>query len=560
MRRRSAGESPSLHFRLGSQPVLAIKTFVGMEFRRRGSRSFTRRSITSLATLAVLGWFCLGGGPGARAFQAPVDDSAQATAQPADDVAAEASTDEHHEQGAEHEGHGGGGHSDPVAPVLLAIMVILLLAKVGGDLFERIALPAVLGELTIGVIIGNMAWITGWHGLDFLRPETETGHTIDILARIGVVLLLFEVGLESRVSEMLSVGKSSLYVAVLGVVAPMLLGWLAGVVLVREQSLFAADLTLLERLFPEGLWQTHVFIGATLCATSVGITARVLRDIGQSQRTESRIILGAAVIDDVLGLIVLAIVSGVIMQGEVSLPGVLQIVGLAFGFLTAAMFLGAIRLPRFLFKYASYLRGHGLLVATALVICFGFAFAANLVGLAPIIGAFAAGLILEGAHYRELGERENRSLEDALAPLTALLVPIFFVEMGMQVDLSSFADPSVWGLAAAITFMAILGKQVCSLGVREPGLNRMAVGLGMIPRGEVGLIFANEGRRLVAGGEPVVDTGTYSAVVVMVMITTMVTPPLLTWSMTKDGGEDKQPPDDLSERDTSPDGVHPTAG
>ena len=159
---------------------------------------------------------------------------------------------------------------------------------------------------------------------------------------------------------------------------------------------------------------------------------------------------------------------------------------------------------------------------------------ANLMGLAPIIGSFAAGLILEGTHYQELGKRENRNLEDALAPLSALLVPIFFVIMGTQVDLESFADPSVWKLAGAITLVAIIGKQVCSLGVREKGLNKFAVGLGMIPRGEVGLIFANEGSKLIVDGERVIDSGTYSAVVVMVMITTMVTPPLLKWSLTRE--------------------------
>lgn len=435
------------------------------------------------------------------------------------------------------EEHAAGGHSDPVAPVLLGIILILLLAKLGGDVFERMNLPAVLGELTVGVILGNIALLTGWHGLDFLQPESATGAILDILARIGVVLLLFEVGLESRVSEMLSVGVSSLLVALLGVVAPLLLGWLVGWLLIPDHG-----------------WQVHVFIGATLCATSVGITARVLRDIGRSQQTESRIILGAAVIDDVLGLVVLAIVSGVILQGGVSALGLAEIVGLAFGFLAGALLLGALKLPRYLFKAASFLRGHGLLVATALVICFGFAYAANQVGLAPIIGAFAAGLILEGAHYRELGARENRNLEDALAPLSALLVPVFFVEMGIQVQLSSFQDPSVWGLAVAITVMAILGKQVCSLGVTEKGLNRVAVGLGMIPRGEVGLIFANEGRRLMASPapgqplEPVISAGTYSAVVVMVMITTMVTPPLLKWSLLRgtpnsvDAAEDEPAP------------------
>lgn len=429
------------------------------------------------------------------------------------------------DDGAHDEQHSGdghddsGGHKDPVADILLAIVLILFSAKVCGDVFERIGLPAVLGELSVGVVLGNWAFLTGGsHVFDFLQRSgesiqgNETAYVIDMLARIGVVLLLFEVGLESRVKDMLSVGVSSLLVAILGVVAPMGLGWLVGWLLV-----------------PEAGGQVHAFLGACLCATSVGITARVLKDIGRSQDRESKIILGAAVIDDVLGLIVLAVVSGVIRKGTVSAGDVTQVVGLSFGFLAGAMVLGAIQFPRMLFKGASFLRGHGLLVVTALVICFGFAYLANLVSLAPIVGAFAAGLILEGAHYQDVNEKwKHHELEEAVAPLSALLVPIFFVGMGIQVDLSSFADKSVWLLAAGLTVAAIIGKQVCSLGVREKGLNKLAVGLGMIPRGEVGLIFAGEGSKLGA-----VDTKTYSAIVVMVMITTMVTPPLLKWSMTK---------------------------
>ena len=430
--------------------------------------------------------------------------------------------DEAHAEG--HDDHAG-GHIDPVANVLLAIVIILLLAKVGGDLFERVGMPAVLGELVIGILIGNAALITGWHGFDFFHapPESQLGDpysagaVLKMLAGIGVVLLLFEVGLESSVRDMMSVGSSSLLVALLGVVAPMGLGYLTGLFFV-----------------PEAGWQVHLFLGATLCATSVGITARVLKDLGRSQQRESQIILGAAVIDDVLGLVVLAIVSGVITQGaDFEASSLVGIVLKAFGFLFAAVLLGTRLFTRPLFRIASYLRGHGMLVATALVVCFGFSWLANQVGLAPIVGAFAAGLILERAHYRELGKKENVELEEALEPLTALLVPIFFVQMGIMVDLSSFADPSVWGLAAGITVAAVIGKQVCAFGILEKGLNRTAVGLGMIPRGEVGLIFANVGLALQVGGVPVISPGTYSAVVVMVMMTTMVTPPLLKWSMTR---------------------------
>ncbi len=454
----------------------------------------------------------------------------------------------------EHDDHAAGGHSDPVTPLLLAIVIILLLAKVFGDIFERLGMPAVLGELVLGVLLGNMI-LVGWDGLEFLKAptafhvsvelaeleelEAKPEHTVEeqaridelrvhigsvdpysvgailkMLAGIGVVLLLFEVGLESKVDEMLAVGTSAMLVAVLGVVAPILLGYGVGRFFLPDQG-----------------WQVHVFLGAALCATSVGITARVLKDMGRSQQRESRIILGAAVIDDVLGLLVLAVVAGVIQQGADFKPiELLIIIGKSIGFLAAAVLLGSKYFTQPLFRFATTLRGHGLLVTTALVICFGMAWVAGLVGLAPIVGAFAAGLILEHAHYEDLGNREDTQLEHAMMPLVALMVPIFFVQMGIMVDLRSFADPSVWGLAGALTAVAIVGKQVCALGVVEKGLDRLSVGIGMIPRGEVGLIFASVGQEL-----KVMTEGTYSAVVVMVMLTTMVTPPVLKWSMNRRG-------------------------
>ena len=474
-------------------------------------------------------------------------------------------------QGEAAEEHGS-GHTSPVTPVLAGIILILLMAKIGGDLFERMKLPAVLGELCVGVLLGNAAFIAEtvfqneWHGFDFLHAPEEVdvkeelraleqelaetngdpaahsaritklreritaagpynpGAILKMLAEIGVVLLLFEVGLESRVRDMLSVGASSMIVAVLGVIAPMILGYAVGRV-----------------LLPDRPWQVHVFLGATLCATSVGITARVLKDLGRSQQRESRIILGAAVIDDVLGLIVLAVVKGIIEVGDVEASTIGWIILKAVGFLFGAVVLGTTLFTKPMFRLACFLNGHGLLVVTALVICFGFSWLASVMGLAPIVGAFAAGLILERAHYQRLGEREEVELEEALAPLTAVLVPIFFVQMGIMVSLESFANPAVWGLAAALTFVAVLGKQVCALGVLEKGLDRLSVGIGMIPRGEVGLIFAAVGMSLKMAdpsGEKVsvILDSTYSAVVVMVILTTLVTPPVLKWSMTRHGG------------------------
>ncbi|HXF95465.1 MAG TPA: cation:proton antiporter [Gemmatimonadales bacterium] len=403
---------------------------------------------------------------------------------------------------------------DGVAPVVLALAVILAAAKLGGDLATRIGQPAVLGELVMGVVLGNLA-LAGIPWFEAFRAN----ETIAILAELGVLILLFEVGLEATVRDMLKVGLPSLLVAVLGVVTPFALGWGAGILMLPDESEYV-----------------HAFLGATLCATSVGITARVLQDLGKSQSREARVILGAAVIDDVLGLIILAVVAGVITAadrgGSISLGETGLILGKATVFLVGALALGVVLSPR-LFRLASGLRGRGVLLATALVFCFVLAYLSSVVGLAPIVGAYAAGLILEDVHYREFRERGEHSLEELIQPVASVLVPVFFVLMGMRVELTAFAQPGVLGFAALLTLAAILGKQACSLGAIGGGLDRLSIGIGMIPRGEVGLIFASIGMSLTIGGEPVVSQAIYSAVVIMVIVTTMATPPALKWSLAR---------------------------
>jgi Kef-type K+ transport system membrane component KefB len=405
-----------------------------------------------------------------------------------------------------------GGHVDPVGHVALALVVILVVAKLGGDLAVRLGQPAVLGELIGGVLIGNLA-LVGFGGLDWIRTDAS----IDMLSRIGVLILLFEVGLESTVGQMLKVGWSSLLVATLGVAAPFALGFCVGAWLLPEQGPYV-----------------HAFLGATLTATSVGITARVLKDLGRSQSNEARVVLGAAVIDDVLGLVILAVVTGVISAadrgGSLAVGDVALMLGKAIGFLAGAIVLGAL-FSRRLFSLASKLRARGVLLATGLAFCFLLSWLSGVIGLAPIVGAFAAGLILEDTHYRDFVDRGEHGLEDLVHPISSFLVPVFFVIMGMRTDLASFLQPGVLGLAAALTVVAIVGKQACALGVLGKGVDRLSVGLGMIPRGEVGLIFANIGLALSVGGQRIVSQATFSAVVVMVIVTTMVTPPALKWSL-----------------------------
>jgi Kef-type K+ transport system membrane component KefB len=401
-------------------------------------------------------------------------------------------------------------HGPDLLPILQGLVLILVGAKLGGDLFERIGQPAVLGELLAGVLIGNLG-LAGYHGLDSVKSLPG----IDILAQIGVLFLLFGVGLETSVPKMLALGLSSLLVAAFGVVAPMVLGFFVS-------SWF----------FPNHNPLSHWFVGATLCATSVGITARVLADLKRTTTREGGIILGAAVIDDVLGLIVLAVVAGIIQAADRGARFeplfVLGILGKALAFLVGAVGIGRWLAPR-VFRASARLRGEGVLLSMALAFCFGLAFLAGVAGLAPIVGAFAAGLILDEVHYHELRarDRRNRSLQELLQPISTFLVPVFFVLMGMRVDLSVFGTPGVMGFAVVLTLAAVIGKQACSLGVLERGADRLAVGLGMIPRGEVGLIFAGFGAGLTLAGERVVDDAVFSAVVVMVGLTTLLTPPLL---------------------------------
>jgi Kef-type K+ transport system membrane component KefB len=407
-----------------------------------------------------------------------------------------------------------GGAGLDLMPVLLAMVLVLVGAQLGGALFARIGQPPVLGELLAGVLIGNLG-LFGWHGLEGLRQMPA----LEVLAQIGVLFLLFDVGLGTNVTQMMAVGASSMLVATLGVIAPVGLGFL-----------------LSRGFFPAHHPLCHWYVGAALCATSVGITARVLADLGRTASREGRIILGAAVIDDVQGLLVLAVLKGVVEAVDgghaFDLGSVLIIIAKAVVFLAVAIALGR-RLSRRVFQFGALLPGAGALLPLAIAFCFLLAWLAGLVGLAPIVGAFSAGLVLDEVHYRELRARDaaGRDVQTLLEPLTRFLVPVFFVLMGMRVDLAVFGAGPALGFTLALVLVALVSKQACSLGVLERGTDRLAVGLGMIPRGEVGLIFASIGGTLVIAGEPVVSPLVYSSVVAMVAVTTLLTPPLLAWRL-----------------------------
>lgn len=395
-------------------------------------------------------------------------------------------------------------------PPWLVLAVALVTAKLFAELLQRLRLPPVLGELLAGMLLGNLALLGVPAGLGQLA-EFGRDPRIGLLAEIGAVLLLFQVGLESDARELLRAGAAALRVAVVGVIFPFVLGY-----------------GTLAWLRPDSSGPMRAFVGAVLCATSVGITARVLKDLGKLDTAEARIILGAAVIDDVLGLIVLAVVVGLAGHGTVDGWAVGKLTGLSILFLGGGFLLGRVLARRLLSLTARGRVRHRSLVA-ALLFCFGGAEAAHAVGLAPIVGAFAAGLVLDPLYERAAVEAGEQEIRDRIEALGAFLVPIFFLRMGAACDLAAL-DPRALTLAGLLTVAAILGKQATA-AVTGGGVDRWAIGIGMIPRGEVGLIVAYQGTLVRSAGRPLVDAATYAAVVVVVLATTLLTPPLLAYRM-----------------------------
>ncbi len=376
-----------------------------------------------------------------------------------------------------------------VTSVLLDILIVLVAAKVAAEIAERVGFPPVVAEILAGVAIGPSA-------LDLVGTE----QTLRVLGEIGVILLLLQVGMEMDLGELGAVGRASVTVAVVGVVVPMAAGF--GV-----SEVFGYDA------------KTALFLGAALAATSVGITARVFSDLRALASVEARTVLGAAVADDVLGLVILTVVVRIASEGSVSLLSVLGIFAIALAFLVATTAVGARAAPplfQFLHRYA---RSTGTVVALALAFTLAFAELADAAQLAPIVGAFVAGLSLSRSAVSDRITRE-------LAPVGHLFIPVFFLQIGIDAKVEAFFDPTVLGIGAALFAVAVAGKIVAAVGAAgSPGDKRL-IGLGMIPRGEVGLIFATIGLR-----EAILDKDQYAALLLVVLATTLLAPPLLRWRL-----------------------------
>lgn len=371
------------------------------------------------------------------------------------------------------------------AGLLLALVAVILATKALGELAQRVGQPAVLGELLAGVLLGGSV-------LGLLDPSDPV---IAALSEIGVLVLLFEIGLHTDLRSLARVGSSALTVGLVGVVLPFASGYLVA---------SALGLSTIEALV----------CGAALTATSIGISARVLSDLGRLDSPEGQVVLGAAVLDDVVGLVILSVISGVLAGGAVTVGGVTRTAGVAVGFVALAIVAGSLAIPP-LFRIVERVRTSGTLGLIALAFAFTLAYLADVAGSAMIVGAFAAGLVLHPTPQRAEIERATTSLGH-------FFVPIFFAAVGAQVDLRALADARALSVGGALIVVGILGKIAAGYAPWWFRGNKLLVGVAMVPRGEVGLIFAQIG--LATGA---ITTAQFGALMLMVLATTFVTPPIL---------------------------------
>jgi Kef-type K+ transport system membrane component KefB len=395
-------------------------------------------------------------------------------------------------------------HHDTFSLLLVQLVLLIGLGMIGRLAARSLAQPEVLGELLAGVLFVNLVHLGGGSLVDVIG-------NFKTFANLGAVILLFVVGLQTNIHDLLNVGRRSMIIAIVGVLSPFLLGLLS-----------------LIWLTPDYGMSIRLFIAATLCATSIGITARLFKDLKMLNSREAKVVLGAAVIDDVLGLVLLTIMSGIAVQGHFEFWPALKISAIAVVFLGGVLWLGETLVGN-ISKSLAFLEPGGRRLLLPLMICFLFSWLASEAGLASIVGAFAAGAVLRDEH---LTSRDGLRISEEIAPLESLFAPLFFVLMGLQVELATLFQGQVLLLAIGLCIVAVLGKMACAM-VSGPGIDGLKVGIGMIPRGEVGLIFAGVGRTL-----DVLDKDIFAALVIMIIFTTVITPPAMRWAVERNANSD----------------------
>ena len=438
-------------------------------------------------------------------------------------------------------------HSDPTNAIIFWGTILLSFGILGRYIAKRLDQPGVLGELLIGVVLGNICYLYHVQLMVVLRDSAAVfaviqqilqgmslekavhlaisdphyaqqiikalsgpngqqwiavTFVVDAFSRYGVIFLLFMVGLESSLQDLKKTGKESTLVAIIGVIAPIILG-----------------LIFMHWMLSDSLFSTNLFVAATLSATSVGITARVLQDMRKLNTREAKTILGAAMLDDVLGLVILALVSGIVIIGTVNFWLISRIIIMAFVFFPVSLWVGPLLLKRMI-RCLRFLDPWEAKLLTSFIFIMGFSWLATLVNMSTIIGAFTAGLILHEGFFeaREREAKDPLSIKHLLAPFEAIFSPLFFVLIGIQVRLETFLDKQVLLFSLGLVIAAIIGKLLSGLGGNRKD-NRLLIGIGMIPRGEVGLVFASVGK-----GLHIISDTLFSAIIVMVVVTTFITP------------------------------------
>ncbi len=449
--------------------------------------------------------------------------------------------------------HASGGSE--FANVYIFFFFVISGAVIGRYVARKFKQPEVLGELIIGVVIGVILYQAQVPGMMLLRHQADvksaevnvlTGKetwnsafeqnlsmddatkekltelvespsfpewdfavkSMLLLSNFGILVLLFLVGLESSIEEMLKVGGPSVLTALLGVIVPSVLGFAVSYLMLPGHEL-----------------SVHLFIGATLSATSIGITARVFKDLNKISIPEAKVVLGAAVIDDVLGLILLAVVTGIAVQGTLAVSEIALIVFKAVIFIAATLYIGSTFLRQQI-KFGAILDNKNLRLLFPFALLIFLAWLSEAIGLSGIVGAFAAGLIIKEEYFNDALKDKERSVKQVIEPVEAIFAPVFFVLMGIQVDIGAFASLEVVELSLLLTAAAIAGKLVS--GMFTKGMDKKIIGIGMVPRGEVGLIFAGIGKSI-----GVLDGFVFSAIIILVILTTLMTPPSLKWAIEK---------------------------
>lgn len=441
-------------------------------------------------------------------------------------------------------------HLDPASPIIFALLAVFFMAIVGSWIANFFAQSAVLGELLVGALFANLGYyfsiplavflregpaldqisakllsgsalpdavysvvaspkqahlmlalLSGAHGADWMRII----NVINSLSQFGLIFLLFVIGLDSSLAELKKTGRYAIQVAIIGVVAPIILGFGVSYYVLPDLS-FNADL----------------FIAATLCATSIGITARTLRDLNLLETREAKTILGAAIFDDVLGLLILALVSSIVIQAQINFWILGETVFLVFAFFFSIILLGPLLL-KYLIQFTGLAKPNDWILAASFVFLMFLSWLASLVQLACIMGAFLAGMILDDRFFKSKKGQNKPSIKSLLSPFEVVFAPLFFILMGMQIKFELIFQAQVLYLSLGLILAAFLGKLLAGLGASKEE-DRLMVGIGMLPRGEVGLVFAAAGQAL-----SLIDDALYAAIILMIIVTTFLAPLLLKW-------------------------------